>query len=159
VYRLVAQVLLSHFLKSSAAMILSSDELEVLDYLKSWNGKFVTMVEICRCAGGRKKFREDAHWAKCLMSRLVDARMVEVNERGHYRVVSDEPVAKKQVVGVLGDDYFPKPRAQGLVGEDYFPAASNAESETETEPAGDRWISPQMAQILKQAGKKLDGHK
>ncbi len=134
-------------------MILSSDELEVLDYLKSWNGKFVTMVEICRCAGGRKKFREDAHWAKCLMSRLVDAKMVEVNERGHYRAVVEESGAKKEVVGVLGDDYFPKPRSAAQVGEDYFPAVT----EPDSEPVAERWVSPQMAKILKQAGKKIGG--
>jgi len=134
-------------------MILSSDELEVLDYLKSWNGKFVTMVEICRCAGGRKKFREDANWANCLMTRLVDARMVEVNDRGHYRVISDEPAAQKQVVGVLGDDYFPKPRAAAQAGEDYFPAVPEPESEA----AAERWVSPQMAKILKQSGKKFGG--
>ena len=53
-------------------MILSSDELEVLGYLKSWKGSYVSMVEICRCAGGRHKFKESPHWAKSLMTRLVE---------------------------------------------------------------------------------------
>src|SRR5277367_2457936 len=70
-------------------MHLSSDELEILEYLKSWKGTSVSMIEICRCAGGRQRFRENPHWAKGLMSRLVDEQLVEVNERGHYCVVGE----------------------------------------------------------------------
>jgi hypothetical protein len=146
-------------------MILSSDELEILDYLKSWNGKFVTMVEICRCAGGRRKFREDANWARPLMARLVDSKLTEVNERGHYRVILEEkpahkPVKKKASVGVLGEDYFPQPQTAALIGEDYFPTTPEAEpAPQEVEAVPERWFSPHVAKILKQSGKKFGGHK
>lgn len=102
-------------------MILSCDELEILDYLKLWPEKFVPLGEICRRAGGRRKFREDPNWARSLMSRLVDAGLVKVNERGHYLIALNEkstllagkrhapqkppPPVKHSIV--VGDDYFP----------------------------------------------------
>ncbi len=102
-------------------MILSCDELEILDYLKLWPEKFVPLGEICRRAGGRRKFREDPSWARSLMSRLVDAGLVKVNERGHYLIMRDEksppPAGKRHAPQkpapplkhsiVVGDDYFP----------------------------------------------------
>jgi hypothetical protein len=85
-------------------MILNSDELEILNYLESWNGKLVSLVEICRSAGGRKKYRESPTWACRLMHRLVETNLVEVDERGRFRLVVEEEY------GLVGDDYFPAPR-------------------------------------------------
>jgi hypothetical protein len=107
-------------------MILSCDELEILDYLRLWPEKFVPLGEICRRAGGRRKFREDPNWARSLMSRLVDSGLVKVNERGHYLIARDEksaPPARKHHAPqkpapplkscvVVGDDYFPSLEAE-----------------------------------------------
>jgi hypothetical protein len=134
-------------------MILSSDELEVLEYLKSWGGKHVAMIEICRCAGGRQKFKETPHWAKNLMARLVEANLVEVNERGHYRV----PGEKKSNTEFLRKKTRPATtpsKTAVIIGDNYFPAASTS---AETEPP--RWLSPQFADILKKSGKKFSGPK
>lgn len=131
-------------------MILSSDELEILEYLKSWNGTYVSMVEICRCAGGRRKFKENPNWAKCMMSRLVEGHLVDVNDRGHYRISPERDSAK---VGenslIVGDNYFPAEEAPNIVGDNYF-----SPSET-TEAPPERWISPHIETILKKAGKKV----
>ena len=150
-YRIVAHCLLTVFqaAKRKADMILSSDELEILDYLKSWKGKFVTMMEISRSAGGRRKFREDEHWAKPLMARLVESHLIEVNERGHYKVVPE----KQETAGGTAENYFPEPKTPGLIGEDYFPTIP------QTDKVPERWVSPQVAQILKRAGKQIGGHK
>jgi hypothetical protein len=127
-------------------MTLSSDELEILNYLKSWDGKFVSMIEICRCASSRKKFRESPHWAKPLMARLVEGTIVEVNERGHYRC----PVKTEAAAPVHKTPQASKTAV--IVGDDYFPATvENPEAEAE------RWVSPQIAAILKKAGKKVGG--
>ena len=88
-------------------MVLSSDELEILDYLKSWQGNFVSLMEICRSAGNRQKFKETPNWANPLMSRLIEANMVEMNERGHYRYVGEPERAAPETAGVVGEDYFP----------------------------------------------------
>jgi hypothetical protein len=128
-------------------MMFSCDELEILEYLKSWKGTWVPMLEIARCAGGRRKFRESPNWARGLMARMMEAKLVEVNDRGHYRitVVEDRPVTmeKPKIAGrhktkksrQVDDNYFPEdtieqepetpklPVAE-VVGEDYFPAAT-----------------------------------
>jgi len=66
------------------------------------------------------------------MSALVDAGLVEVNERGQYRAVGNsssstapKPVAneiegQRPVVG--GDGHFPAPESGCVVGDDYFPS-------------------------------------
>jgi hypothetical protein len=138
-------------------MILSSDELEIIEYLKSWSGKYVAMIEICRCAGGRQKFKESPHWAKNLMARLVEANMVEVNDRGHYRV----PCETKSHTETFRKKHHPAahPAPQHaktavIIGDDYFPASSNPD---EAEPP--KWLSPQFADILKKSGKKFSGPK
>ncbi len=81
------------------------------------------------------------------MARLMEAKLVEVNDRGHYRIIAveDSPATmeKPKVAGrhktkksrQVDDNYFPadmielEPETAKLpvaevVGEDYFPAAS-----------------------------------
>jgi hypothetical protein len=125
-------------------MILSSDELEILEYLKSWRGEPVSMVAICRCASNRTKFKEDPNWAKPLMSRLVEKRLVYVDDRGHYRYVAENEPKKKEkkshkvhapvVPAIEGEvvdvDYFPQAEEPAPVGDDYFPRET-AEAATE----------------------------
>ena len=154
-------------------MILSSDELEILEYLKSWKGLPIALVEISRCAGGRRKFRETPHWARGLMHRLVEAQLVEVNERGHYRALVEAekeipkpalaptPVTKPAKAPKLSsvephaarDNLVSGAPAGQVIGGDYFPANEAAPQKS------DRWISPQMADILKKSGKKIGGKK
>jgi len=103
------------------------------------------MVEVCRCAGGRKKYQEDPHWAKGLMARLVDEKLVHVNERGHYRSTADAaPVEEPAAVAMAAKD--------GVVDENYFPSL------TQSVPKPQRWIAPEIERILKTAGKKGGGH-
>jgi len=140
-------------------MILSAEELEILEYLKGYCGKYVPMVEICRRAGGRQRYSESPQWARTLMQRLVDAKMVEVNERGHYRVPSQNKTEAPASVPVAS------PEAAALVAEDYFPGAAPASSSNlivdenyfapdETDE-GKQWVSPHIAEILKKSGKKF----
>ncbi len=136
-------------------MILSSDELEIIAYLKSWQGKSIAMLEICRCAGSRKKFKENPHWAKCMMTRLVETKLIAVNERGHYRfpielqadlpTIPHHPLAKEP--RLVGDDYFPVVDEPVVVGEDYFPSSEEPDPEAETK----WWLSPQILPDLKRA--------
>ena len=102
-------------------MLLSSDELEILEYLRSWPGKFISLGEICRRAGGRHRYKDEPNWARTFMTRLVESGLVKINERGHYLIVGDEktpPTLKKRHAPqkpppavrrsvVVGDDYFP----------------------------------------------------
>jgi hypothetical protein len=118
-------------------MTLNAEALEVLAYLKASPGQFVAMGSISRRAGGRRKFEETPGWAKGLMGPLLEAGLVEINERGHYRLKGADPKpaqapiatqapppSKKIQRKVVGGDYFPAAPAHcRIVGDDYFPSA------------------------------------
>jgi hypothetical protein len=116
-------------------MMLSSEALEIIAYLNTAPGKLFSMAEISRRAGGRGRFVESPGWARNLMSHLVDAGLIEVNARGHYRVPVSEhphtqpdasamptyPAPRKSRAKIVGDDYFPT-RDGRVVEGDYFPS-------------------------------------
>ena len=118
-------------------MILSAEASEIIAYLKTANGKFVNLAEISRRAGGKRRFEDTPDWAKNLMSPLVDAGLLEVNSRGHYRVPVNRqdkaqpqaaakptpPPPPKQRGKVLGDNYFPTSEESQIVAGDYFPTS------------------------------------
>lgn len=127
-------------------MILSADELEILTYLKSWNGEYVNTIEICRSAGNRQKFKENPGWANSLMARLVDMNLIEVNERGHYRVA---PEPGPDAI-VIGDDYFPASELPELVAP--APSPPPMHLPKSNVPKRKRWISSQSKPTLKKSG-------
>ena len=116
-------------------MILSAEALEIITYLKTAQNKYVSILEISRRAGGRRRFEESPNWAKDLMAPLVDAGLIEINARGHYRACGEaepetnpEPQATTAFCSifncgpkVIGDDYFPGGEQPRIVAGDYFP--------------------------------------
>jgi hypothetical protein len=114
-------------------MILNADALEIIAYLKTAGGKFVSMREISLKAGGRRRFEDTPDWARNLMQPLLEAGHIQVNSRGHYRAMVSEPPLPKAPTNarphpprdlakkVIGDDYFPSKEVQQIVGGDYFP--------------------------------------
>lgn len=116
-------------------MILNAEALEVIAYLKTAPGKYVSLPEISRRAGGKRKFEESPGWAKTVMPTLVEAGFIEVNARGHYRVPSNAKPsappkpntpaapARRHRGQVLGDNYFPAAEAPRIVAGDYFPTS------------------------------------
>src|SRR5215469_1543146 len=79
----VAFQLLSHI-----CMTLSAEALDILAYLKTDSGRFFSLPEISRRAGGRRRFEETPGWAKRLVPQLQEAGLIEINPRGHYRLVA-----------------------------------------------------------------------
>jgi len=126
-------------------MLFNSDELEILEYLKSWKGSYISLVEICRSAGGRQRFKETPNWANPFMSRLMEEKLVEGNDRGHFRYVEVETAAPPEAA-------TPAPQnVAAIVGDDYFPAASGDDAEQQ------QWMAPHIAAILKNGGKTPGG--
>ncbi len=117
-------------------MILNAEALEIIAYLKTAPNKFVSMLEISRRAGGRRRFEESPNWARNLMASLVEGGLLEVNARGHYRCRGAEPVESKPQLApypaaqpqrkmrakIVGGDYFPELPFSRIVGGDYFPS-------------------------------------
>jgi hypothetical protein len=114
-------------------MILSAEALDIIAYLKTAPGKFISLREISLKAGGRRLFEESPGWARNLMQPLLEAGLIEVNERGHYRVPASEPPPeptqsaprppRTRSARIVGDDYFPAKELKRIVGGDYFPIA------------------------------------
>jgi hypothetical protein len=102
-------------------MVFNSDEIEIIEYLKSWKGEFVSVAEICRRAGGKRKFEQEPNWAKLMMARLVDAGVVEVNDRGHFGYCAQNAVLAAQTKR-SGNNNYSSPRGPARdVGGDFFP--------------------------------------
>ena len=97
-------------------------------------------VEVCRSAANGQKFKETPNWANPLMSRLIEANMVEINDRGHYRYISEPENTA--------------PAAAGVVGEDYFPDDSEENGEEQQ-----RWIAPHIAEIRGRPGRNFKNQK
>jgi hypothetical protein len=99
---------------------MDSDEYEIYFYLKRWHNEYHSALEICRLAGGRKRFLHEPEWAKPALARLLQQGLVEVDATGHYRLK-------------------PTPETQP-------PAVP---------PTMQRWISPQIQDILLSSGKEF----
>ncbi len=69
------------------------DEREIFLFLKTYGADFVSAREICRRAGGKKRYHEDHEWAKPILARMVERSIIESNSEGQYRV---RPTAKKK---------------------------------------------------------------
>lgn len=115
-------------------MTLNAEALDIIAYLKTVPGKFVTLAEISRRASGRKRFEESPGWARHLMMPLRDAGYIEINTHGHYRIAGGTqpaaqpaakpaaPATRKPKASIVGDDYFPQTEQPRIVGGDYFPS-------------------------------------
>ena len=72
---------------------MDADEREIYQFLKSWGSEYVAAREICRRAGGRRRFNEEPEWAKPILLRMEERGILESNSTGHYRI---RPVKKKK---------------------------------------------------------------
>ena len=68
------------------------DEREIFHFLKTWGSEFVGAMEIARRAGNKKRFYEDANWAKPVLMRMADRGILESDASGRYRI---KPVSRK----------------------------------------------------------------
>jgi hypothetical protein len=75
---------------------MDADERDICIYLKSWMGQFVSMAEIARRAGGKRRYREDPNWAVQVLVRLVERKIVESDSTGHYRLKPKSKTQKEQ---------------------------------------------------------------
>ena len=71
-------------------MDLSADEKEIYDYLKSYSKQYISAIEVCRRAGGKRRFQEDPNWALRILPRMIEKGAVETDSLGHYRIRDEE---------------------------------------------------------------------
>jgi hypothetical protein len=99
---------------------MDADERDIFQFFKSWGNQFMAAREICRRAGGRRRFHEEPDWAKPVLLRMEERGILESNATGHFRV---KPVKKI------------KEKAEGSVSPEI--AEILKESGVEVESAGD----------------------
>jgi hypothetical protein len=66
------------------------DEREIFNFLKTYGSDYVAAREICRRAGGKKRYHEDHEWAKPILLRMVERSILETNSEGQYRVKAEK---------------------------------------------------------------------
>jgi len=69
---------------------MDADEQDICNYLKQWQKQFISGREICRRAGGKRRFRDDPFWANQPLLRLVEKQIIETDPGGHYRLIQKE---------------------------------------------------------------------
>ena len=66
------------------------DEKDICEFLKSWQGQYVSVKEICRRAGGKWRFKDDPNWAVPVLQRLKEQNLVESDTTGHVRLIPEK---------------------------------------------------------------------
>lgn len=75
---------------------MEADEREIFDFLSCYGEEWISAKEICRKAGGKRRFNEDPNWASPVLKHLKDRRVIEGDEMGRYRI----PPAKEEEHGI-----------------------------------------------------------
>ena len=65
---------------------MDAEEREIFDYLETFGEQWVSAKEICRRAGGRKRFSEDNNWARPFLQQMKGRGVLEGDELGRYRI-------------------------------------------------------------------------
>ena len=73
----------------------TTEETEILEYLKAYPGEFVSAKEISRRAGSKRRFQEEPLWARPFLRSLRNKDLIEINETGHYRYRQPKTKLKK----------------------------------------------------------------
>src|SRR5512143_1987062 len=65
---------------------MNTDENEIYEFLKRYRGAFVSVVEISRNVGPRRRFNEDRIWAKPTLRRMEAEGWLESNVFGEFKL-------------------------------------------------------------------------
>lgn len=72
------------------------EEREICTYLKSFPGQFVSAREIARRAGGKWRYRENAHWHTPFLTQLQEKKVIETDSAHNYRLIIKKAAKPKQ---------------------------------------------------------------
>jgi hypothetical protein len=70
----------------------TQEENQILQYLKGAPEAYVSLRQIARRAGGKKKYDRSPTWAHAVVLRMVEHGLLETDSLGHYRI---KPPKKK----------------------------------------------------------------
>lgn len=64
----------------------NSEQIEILDFLKRFPKLFVSVIEISKHVGNRKRYNEDRNWARPILRRMEMEGWLESNSFAEYRL-------------------------------------------------------------------------
>lgn len=76
---------------------MDEDQNKICQFLKSSPGLFVSRKEICRRAGGKRRYREDANWALPVLHRMLEINLVEKDSTGAFRLAEQKSRNHKKI--------------------------------------------------------------
>ncbi|HZI33975.1 MAG TPA: hypothetical protein VFF11_16670 [Candidatus Binatia bacterium] len=65
---------------------MDADERDIFQYLKTWGKEYVGVVEICRRAGSKQRYRQDPDWAVPYLGLMVERGILERDAAGRFRI-------------------------------------------------------------------------
>jgi hypothetical protein len=75
---------------------MDSEEREIYHFLKLRKDEFMAAREICRRAGSKQMYRENAEWAKPALLRMVERGILESDGSGHFRLKAPKKTDRMQ---------------------------------------------------------------
>ncbi len=70
-------------------MFICDEEQQILFYLKSSPDAYFSVGQICKRAGGKELYNKEPRWAVRFLMGLLDKKLVERDDQGHYRCLGD----------------------------------------------------------------------
>ena len=65
---------------------MGTDETEIYNFLRSFKATYVSVTEVSRRLGARRKFNLDRAWARPILIRMEMDGVLESNEFGEFRI-------------------------------------------------------------------------
>ena len=75
---------------------MDADEREIFHFLKQYKHEYLSSREVCRRAGGKRRFRNEPEWAVPGLLRMVERGILETDPSGHYRIKPPPNDGKKK---------------------------------------------------------------
>lgn len=75
---------------------MDADERDIVTYLKSWSGQFVSGREIARRAAGKRRFEKEPDWAVPVLARMVEKGILETDSAAHFRLLPESRHREKK---------------------------------------------------------------
>lgn len=68
---------------------MDADERDIVAYLKSWPGQYVSGREIAKRASNKRRFDREPNWAVPVLARMVEKGIIESDAMAHYRLLPE----------------------------------------------------------------------
>jgi hypothetical protein len=86
---------------------MGTDETEIYEFLKSFRAVYVSVTEVSRRLGARRKFNLDRAWARPILIRMELDGLVESNEYGEFRIKDQASETDFKTAVTMADSQVP----------------------------------------------------